>query len=319
MEPLASVLILTYNHASYIAQAIESALNQKTNFSFEVIVGDDCSTDNTREIINGYLEKFPERMKISFPEKNQGALKNEQNLVNMAKGKYICILEGDDYWTDPLKLEKQLSFLEANPDYGMAHSDVDHYYQNTGTTERHVNRTNGIVIPQAYIFAELIKPQPLFIKTATVCFRKDLINRYFDYDLAIREQWPLTDLALWMDISYHAKAHYFDEVFATYRLLNESASRTALPEKKYRYHVGLYRLKKSYIEKYHCSEDVKTMLEENYYRDLIKIAFNMGDKALARESADYLKNRNLRLTKKERLILLSIGNRFLKTAIGFIK
>jgi glycosyltransferase involved in cell wall biosynthesis len=319
MEPLASVLILTYNQEQYIAQAIMSALEQKTVFPFEIIVGDDCSTDTTGKIIAEIAAKHADRIKIYRPEKNQGALKNEQHLVGMARGKYICILEGDDYWTDPLKLEKQLSFLEANPDYGMTHSDVDHFYENTGSTEFRVNRTKGIRVPEGYIFNDLISPNPFFIKTATVCFRKELVTRYFDYDRAIGEQWPLTDLALWMDITSHSKAHYFDEVFATYRLLNESVSRTASPKKKFNYHRGLYLLKKHYVEKYRCDEGVKATLEENYHRDLIRIAFNLNDKSLARQSANYLKKQDLGVTPKERLMLFTTGNWFLKSLIGFIK
>lgn len=318
MQPMISVLMITYNHERFIEAAVNSVLSQQTEYPFELVIGEDNSPDSTAKKVDQLAAAFPHIIKVVRAESNIGVAANFCRTFRACSGKYMAILDGDDFWTDPLKLQKQVSFMEANPDYGFVHADVNHYYEDSGKTELCVNKTKGLHVPDGNLFPELIKPEPLFIKTATVCFRKELAST-FDLERAERENWPLIDLPLWMDITCQTKAHYFDEVFATYRLLNESASRTASPEKKYRYHMELYRLKKSYAEKYSCSEEVKAKLEENYYRGLIRIAFNLNDKALARESAAYFKKKNLKLTKKERIMLLSVGNRFLKYAIDFIK
>jgi len=114
---MVSVLMITYNHENFIRESIEGVLMQKTDFKVELIIGEDCSTDNTRSIVVDYADKYPEIVKPQLPKINRGMQNNFLSIVNAAKGKYIAICEGDDYWTDPYKLQKQVDFLEANLEY----------------------------------------------------------------------------------------------------------------------------------------------------------------------------------------------------------
>ena len=123
-EPLLSVCLITYNQVKFIRQAIEGVLMQQVNFTWELIIADDYSTDGAREIILGYKEKFPDFIKLISQEKNVGAAQNWFELMHRPKGKYIAYLEGDDYWTDPFKLQKQVDFLEKNNDYVLTHHAV---------------------------------------------------------------------------------------------------------------------------------------------------------------------------------------------------
>lgn len=117
-----SVICVTYNHEKYIKEALDSILMQKTSFKFEILIGEDCSTDGTRDILKEYEKKYPDRFHIYYREQNLGASKNEYELFMDAKGKYIAALELDDIWTDPLKLQKQYDFLELHEEYiGVAH------------------------------------------------------------------------------------------------------------------------------------------------------------------------------------------------------
>jgi glycosyltransferase involved in cell wall biosynthesis len=118
-NPVVSVCMITYNHESYIRKAIEGVLMQKTNFPIELIIGEDCSTDNTRKIVRKYESEYPEIIVAQYPETNRGMMKNFTTVLHSARGKYIALCEGDDYWTDPYKLQKQVDFLEANPEYGI--------------------------------------------------------------------------------------------------------------------------------------------------------------------------------------------------------
>lgn len=121
-EVMVSVVMITYNHEEYIQQALESVISQKTNFSYEVIIGDDRSPDNTREILQSFAKKYPEKIRLVLREENIGVINNLYDIFNRCKGKYIAFLEGDDYWTDTDKLQKQVDFLESNKDYiGVAH------------------------------------------------------------------------------------------------------------------------------------------------------------------------------------------------------
>lgn len=116
--PLVSVWMVTYNHVEFIRKSLDSIISQKTNFSYEIVIGDDCSTDGTQSIIKEFEEKYPGIFKPVYHQKNVGAYNNAyQYCYPLLKGKYIACLEGDDYWDDENKLQKQVDFLENNQDY----------------------------------------------------------------------------------------------------------------------------------------------------------------------------------------------------------
>lgn len=117
-----SVICNTYNHGKYIRDALEGFVSQKTNFDFEVLIHDDASTDGTADIIREYEEKYPDIIKPIYQTENQyskGVKVSRTYQVTRVTGKYVAFCEGDDYWTDPLKLQKQFNFLENHPDYSM--------------------------------------------------------------------------------------------------------------------------------------------------------------------------------------------------------
>lgn len=118
-----SVMMVTYNHEKYLGQAILSVINQNTDFKYELLIGEDCSTDQTRKIAEKYQAMYPEIVKLITHNKNVGALKNEADLRRRCQGQYIAVLEGDDYWTNPEKLKRQVEFLDSHPQYiGVSHN-----------------------------------------------------------------------------------------------------------------------------------------------------------------------------------------------------
>ncbi len=125
MDIMVSVCCLTYNHEDFIAAALEGFLMQKTKFAFEAIIHDDASTDGTREIIMEYAGRYPDIFRPIYQTENHfsrtGRYPLAEYVFPRARGKYLAECDGDDYWTDPLKLQKQVDFLEANPDYVMCH------------------------------------------------------------------------------------------------------------------------------------------------------------------------------------------------------
>lgn len=132
--PMVSVFMMTYNHETYIKQSVDSILNQKTNFDFDIVIGEDCSTDNTRAIIKNIAKSHPGKFKLLLHEKNIGPQANQLAVLSSCTGKYIALCEGDDYWTDPYKLQKQVDFLEANPEYVFTFHDALILNQKTGET-----------------------------------------------------------------------------------------------------------------------------------------------------------------------------------------
>jgi glycosyltransferase involved in cell wall biosynthesis len=116
-EPMVSIGMATYNHEKYIAHAIESVLMQEVNFSYELVIAEDCSTDRTRAIVVEYQKKYPEVIRLILHDKNVGMQENSNCLRRACRGKYRANLEGDDYWLYPDKLQRQIDFLEKNPDF----------------------------------------------------------------------------------------------------------------------------------------------------------------------------------------------------------
>ena len=126
-RPLVSISCITYNHAPYIRQCLDGFVMQKTNFPFEILIHDDASDDGTSDIIREFEKAYPSVIKPLFEEENQWSKGRRGSVVfnfPRAKGKYIALCEGDDYWTDPLKLQKQVDFLEAHPEYAMCFHNV---------------------------------------------------------------------------------------------------------------------------------------------------------------------------------------------------
>ena len=124
--PDISILMITYNHESFIAQAIEGVLLQQTTYSFELIIGEDCGTDNTRKICEQYAQKYPDTIKLLPSDGNYGMAKNFIRILEASTGKYIAMCEGDDFWIDKNKLQTQVDFLEKNPTYSLCFHDIYH-------------------------------------------------------------------------------------------------------------------------------------------------------------------------------------------------
>jgi len=223
--PLLSVCLITYNHVKYIKDAIEGVLMQKVNFSWELIIADDFSTDGTREIVLEYKEKYPEFIKLILQEKNVGACKNWLDLLAAPKSKYIAYFEGDDYWTDPLKLKKQVDFFEANPNYvlcGHASLEVD---ENGVDLLRPPWGPNKVVLEQKdSLFGCLFH-------TSSFVFKRDSLFPLpkFLYKVAGGDD------ALCLHILRKGKAYYFPEKMSCYRIHNGgtwSAQRSIIKDLK---------------------------------------------------------------------------------------
>jgi glycosyltransferase involved in cell wall biosynthesis len=164
--PLVSVCIITYNHEKYIRQCLEGVLMQKTSFSFEIVIGEDCSTDNTRAVIREFEARYPGIIKAVYQEKNVGGARNGYEFCfPLLTAKYIAICEGDDYWTDPDKLQKQVDFLEQNPEYVLCFHRIQSVDANGNMTSAQEATDKTILYNRNDIFH-------ISIPTLSVVFRK---------------------------------------------------------------------------------------------------------------------------------------------------
>lgn len=207
MAPLLTVCTIAYNQEKFIAQALEGIVSQRTDFEFEAIVADDCSTDSTAKIIAGYAEKYPGIIKPVLRNKNIGMIGNSSDVMYRATGKYIALCEGDDYWIDPLKLQKQTDFLEANPEYAICFHPV------TVLTEAG-NVADGFMtseVPETTDIYELANGN--YIPTPSVVFRN---NQEVIRDYALLKS-PVGDYVLHLLNAQHGKIKKLPGAMAVYR------------------------------------------------------------------------------------------------------
>jgi glycosyltransferase involved in cell wall biosynthesis len=202
-----SVWMITYNHEKYISQAIESVLMQTTNFAFELIIGEDCSTDNTRTICMSYEQKYPNVVKVLQHTSNVGIHKNLILTLEACQGQYVAMLEGDDYWTDPLKLQKQIDFLDRNPDFVLCYQKALQIDEATGS-EKITNEGDHPVTG-----IEEILSRGWFMRTGSLMFRNGLVKEFPDWYF----NYPSTDYMLHILIAQYGKIGFLNDVTSVYR------------------------------------------------------------------------------------------------------
>jgi glycosyltransferase involved in cell wall biosynthesis len=203
-----SVCMITYNHENYIREAIESVIMQKTEFEIELVIGEDFSPDTTKAICQKYAERYPQIIRILPSEKNLGTMPNFIRTLEACAGKYIAICEGDDYWTDPLKLQKQVDFLEANPEYSFVFHNALIKYEG--------NRKKGHLfcmdeVPDTTDVTFHI--EKFRVPLASIVLRMECVKglpRWFNYIYN-------GDYALTLVAALTGKVKYLNEVMSVYR------------------------------------------------------------------------------------------------------
>jgi len=303
-----SVHMITYNHEKYIVQAIESVLMQETNFRFELVIGEDYSTDRTREIVFEYAKEYPDIITVITSDKNIGMHKNSVRTLNSCHGKYIAFCEGDDYWTNPLKLQKQVDFLENHPDYGLVHSDIDLHLDKRKKIIKNLKKRDFKVIHQGNIYEDLLITN--FINTCTVCIKSEILNQIDTKKLWVESPWIYGDYPLWLEISLRTKIGYIDGSFATYRILEESAAHTRNFKEKLKMYKNSYDMRFYYVKNYGCSKKTMEKIYFRYNKGLLEFAFFLNDNQLAQKSYGFLKNNiNKKLTINFKDIFYYLGTK----------
>jgi glycosyltransferase involved in cell wall biosynthesis len=210
---IVSVCCTTYNQKQFITQAVESFLMQQTNFQFEIVIGDDCSTDGTSKVLKSFIEKYPAKIKVISAKKNVGAHKNMIDTVKACKGKYLALCDGDDYWTDPHKLQKQVDFLEQNPEY-----IICCHYTRVIDTEGNTKYVDSNPLPLVYSYHDLLIGKQEETKTATVVYHNipevhQLFQKPWYFDCFAADKL----LKLYATFNTGRKIYVMPEVMSCYR------------------------------------------------------------------------------------------------------
>jgi len=266
-EPLVSICCLCYNHEPYIRECLDGFMMQKTNFTFEVLIHDDASTDNSVQIIREYESKYPDIIKPIYQTENQyskGVGVTRVFQFPRARGKYIALCEGDDYWIDPMKLQKQVDFLEDNEEYGLIHTNFKIFNVSTETT---ITNNGNFVDGQP--FDEYLTGQ-FHIATLTTCFRKDLLEKI---DTSYQKQnFKMGDYPMWIEMMRFSKFKYFPEITSIYNQSDESASRPKNQRQQILFWKNIWEIRLFFSEKYNrLNLIVKIRRHLKYYDSLLLI------------------------------------------------
>jgi glycosyltransferase involved in cell wall biosynthesis len=281
-KPLVSVQMLAYNHAPHIRKAVEGVISQRTDFPFELIIGEDCSTDGTRDIVFGYERAYPEIVRVVTSEENVGMHRNVLRTQEACRGDILAFCEGDDFWHDPLKLQTEVDFLVQNPEYGLTHCNYDTYEVATGRLRRNAI-TCQIPLQDDRAYVEVLLRRRR-IMTLTVCVRRNLL------EAVVREQpectdetWPMGDTQRWLEICRLTKVKYFPKAMATYNFLEESASQSRDPVKAFRFTEKAGELIFHYLKKYPIQPELEKQVRQRIGREVLAMAYLASD----RDKASY--------------------------------
>lgn len=209
MKPLVAVCMITYNHEKYIYQAISGILAQKTSFQILLVIGDDCSTDNTRKICDEFAHEYKE-IELLYAANNMGFMNNFIRTLNACNAKYVAICEGDDYWIDPFKLQKQVAYLDENPKYSLCFHNALIVFDDK--SEKDKNFCIGYQDAQTFSTRNLIL-NDWICPTASILFKRE--------SLPTLPVWASNvyngDLFLQLMASINGDLVYLDEVMSVYR------------------------------------------------------------------------------------------------------
>lgn len=217
-RPLVTVCIPTYNQERWIGDAIQGALDQQTSFRVRILVSDDASTDATLAVCKRYAERYPDRVHVVSNERNIGMLANYEKLYRSVDTRYIAFCDGDDYWIDPLKLQRQVDYLESHIDCGMCFARAKTYWVEEGRYK--------VVYGEPY---EQLKDilRICYVPALTAICRTSLVHDYYDDPqmTEIRRSCPVTaDYPLWLYIGLRARIHFQDNIVAVFRVFENSGS-----------------------------------------------------------------------------------------------
>lgn len=264
MIPLVSVCMTTYNHEHYIAQAIESVLGQRTTFAVEVVVGEDCSTDSTLAVCRKYEEQYPDRVRVVASESNIGMHRNYRRTIEACRGKYIAMLDGDDWFSDMDKLQIQVEQLEKS---GAAMCYT--------RSERRGEDGSSVIYPEGRLHTSF--EDMLRLNTAENCTTVALKERILEYYAEVEPQtkgWLTDDLPMWLWFSATQQIVAIDRVTAVHRVLTTSVSHSHKWQKQLDFCYSLDSIMLWFDERYNNSHLQKFLARRRQNRALWLLSYH---------------------------------------------
>jgi glycosyltransferase involved in cell wall biosynthesis len=262
---------------------------QQTDFPIELLIGEDCSTDDTRDIAMRYQREHPNLIRIITSSSNVGARKNRHRVTRSIRGEFMAFCEGDDYWTDPAKLQLQVDYLRAHPDAGAVHSDFDRILLRSGRWPRlpncHRHRYGVSGAPAGDIFATLLRGN--FILPCTLCVRANLDQEFIGGGF-LKDSYPVGDWPLCLYIAAQSKIGYLDRSLAVYRKVPGSMMNSG-PVVHARTVAAYVPMIEDFCDFSRASAAERTALLAKLYRDLFWFSLFADDMPLFARTLSWLR------------------------------
>lgn len=311
-----SVCITTYNLESYITQTLDSVLCQETSFDYEVIVGDDFSTDRTREILLRYKEKYPNKVVLHFQKENVGVNRNDYDLIQLAKGEYIAWCDGDDYWLTKDKLQKQVEILDANPTFSCVHTHWVDCYEVDG-------RKTNFTIQQKEWERELtgdkyverfIAGETTGCRFSSLMYRKALVIDFLSKDPSVYLGVPhkQNDFALFCILSYYGPFYLLPEYTTAYRIREVSLSMGNSAEKRVIYTIAYLHLLSYLLKAFKVNKIIVNTSMRRNVATILHAMYNERNRNWStklKDVSDVVSRADYTYTYGQRLLIMAIRNK----------
>jgi glycosyltransferase involved in cell wall biosynthesis len=269
-----SVLVMTYNHEKFIRQALDSVAMQKTNFEYEILISEDCSTDRTREIVLQFEKAHPDKVRLLLSEKNIHSNEIVVRGIRAARGEYIAMLDGDDYWTSPHKLQKQADFLDSHSECSLCFHNARIFHEDSGR-----DGSNWTPPGQKEISSLEDIWMGNFIATCSTMFRRGLIGEIPEW---YNDFFPITDWPLHILNAEHGRIGYIDEVMGVYRYHSGGLYSPFSESKKQQETLKFYRSINRYLN-YRYNKIINIAISR-YFFEWAEEYQNRGDRKNMRAS-----------------------------------
>jgi len=286
-EPTVSVIIFTYNQEKFITQSVESALMQQTDFPFEIIINDDCSKDNTTEVCKAYQKANPHLIRLYIQDSNQGIAECYKRATDIARGKYLATIAGDDYWILKTKLQIQKDYLDTHPECGLCYTNINTCDENSAILEKEYMNLSS----RSQSFEEHLESRG-YIAPLTWMYRRELLKEYTVEGARTDESFALA-----LDAYAISEVHYLDMVTANYRLTTNSLSRLENPTANYKQWLGVFRTQQYYMDKYSdkIEDTAKLRITLNEYIRFIPMAIELCDDEFVNEARVYCSSQGIKI------------------------
>ena len=278
IHPVVSVAITTYNQEDYIAQTLDSILSQETTFDFEIVIGEDLSTDNTLKIVQEYQKKHPKIIRLLKTDKNYGIELNLLRVIKNCKAKYIAICDGDDYWIDIKKLQKQVDFLEKHTDYGTVTTLRKDFIQDENkfiTNQKPFNEAF-----KTFTFKDVLLKNP--VTPSASLFRNSLMTAYIQLYNKHKEL-SFNDYNFFIFFANKMKLAKLKDITIVYRMLPESGSRSVNGKKVWAFRKRFYKAIKFYMDYFNVPKDLKNKVLYNKAIEFYRFASESKEEQTCKE------------------------------------